>query len=59
MYYGLQNLCFDVTTSANRSTAYAFTSKGRLSPGMENAGSIFAISAETGKRCGATISAPA
>ena len=49
MYYGLQNLCFDVTTSANHSTAYAFTSKGRLSPGTENAGSIFAISAETGK----------
>ena len=49
MYYGLQNLCFDVTTSENHSTAYAFTSKGRLSPGTENAGSIFAISAETGK----------
>jgi PQQ-dependent dehydrogenase (methanol/ethanol family) len=49
MYYGLQNLCFDVTTSENHSTAYAFNSKGRLSPGTENAGSIFAISAETGK----------
>jgi alcohol dehydrogenase (cytochrome c) len=49
MYYGLQNLCFDVTTSENRSTAYAFTSKGRLSPGTEDAGSIFAISVETGK----------
>jgi len=49
MYYGLQNLCFDVTTSENHSTAYAFSSKGRLSPGTENAGSIFAISAETGK----------
>ena len=49
MYYGLQNLCFDMTTSENHSTAYAFTSKGRLSPGSENAGSVFAISAETGK----------
>jgi alcohol dehydrogenase (cytochrome c) len=49
MYYGLQNLCFDVTTSSNHSTAYAFNSKGRISPGTENAGSIFAISAETGK----------
>lgn len=49
MYYGLQNLCFDVTTSENHSTAYAFSSKGLLSPGMEDAGSIFAISAETGK----------
>jgi alcohol dehydrogenase (cytochrome c) len=49
MYYGLQNACFDVTTSANRNTAYAFNSKGRLSPGTENGGSLFAISAETGK----------
>ncbi len=49
MYYGLQNLCFDVTTSENHTTAYAFSSKGRISPGTENAGSLFAISAETGK----------
>jgi alcohol dehydrogenase (cytochrome c) len=49
MYYGLQNLCFDVTTSENHNTAYAFTSKGRISPGTDNAGSLFAISAETGK----------
>ena len=49
MYYGLQNLCFDVTTSKNHSTAYAFDSKGRISPGTQNAGTIFAISAETGK----------
>lgn len=49
MYYGLQNMCFDVTTSTNHSTAYAFNSKGRLSPGTQNAGSLFAISAETGK----------
>jgi PQQ-dependent dehydrogenase (methanol/ethanol family) len=49
MYYGLQNTCFDVTTIENHNTAYAFNSKGRLTPGMENAGSLFAISAETGK----------
>jgi alcohol dehydrogenase (cytochrome c) len=49
MYFGLQNLCFDVTTLATRTTAYGFNTKGRLSPGTENAGSLFAISAETGK----------
>jgi alcohol dehydrogenase (cytochrome c) len=49
MYYGLNNTCFDVTTTVNHTTAYAFNSKGRISPGTENAGSLFAISAETGK----------
>jgi alcohol dehydrogenase (cytochrome c) len=49
MYYGLQNLCFDVTTIENHNTAYAFNSKGLITPGTDNAGSVFAISAETGK----------
>jgi alcohol dehydrogenase (cytochrome c) len=49
MYYGLENLCFDVTTIANHNTAYAFNSKGLIAPGTQNAGSLFAISAETGK----------
>jgi alcohol dehydrogenase (cytochrome c) len=49
MYYGLENTCFDVTTIANHNTAYAFNSKGLITPGTQNAGSLFAISVETGK----------
>jgi PQQ-dependent dehydrogenase (methanol/ethanol family) len=49
MYYGLQNACMDVTTVANRNTAYGFNTKGLVTPGTQNAGSLFAISAETGK----------
>lgn len=49
MFFGLQNLCFDATSLATRTTAYGFNTKGLLTPGMENAGSLFAISAETGK----------
>jgi alcohol dehydrogenase (cytochrome c) len=49
MYYGLENTCFDVTTSTNHNSAYAFNSKGLITPGTDNAGSLFAISAETGK----------
>ncbi len=49
MYYGLQNACFDVTSLASRTTAYGFNTKGLITPGTENAGSLFAISAETGK----------
>ena len=49
MYFGLENACIDMTTSEDHTTAYAFTSKMRLSPNMDKAGSLFAISAETGK----------
>jgi PQQ-dependent dehydrogenase (methanol/ethanol family) len=49
MYYGLQNACMDVTSIANRNTAYAFNAKALIAPGTDNVGSLFAISAETGK----------
>ena len=42
-------MLFRSTSLATRTTAYGFNTKGLLTPGMENAGSLFAISAETGK----------
>ncbi len=49
MYYGLQNTCFNVTSINNPNSAYAFNSRAQLTPGTENAGTLFAISVETGK----------
>ena len=49
MFFGEQNLCMDVTSLATRTTAYGFNTKGLITPGTQNAGSLFAISAETGK----------
>jgi len=52
MYYGLQNLCADVTSIADKpklGVLYAIRNKNRLAPGADKIGSIFAVSAETGK----------
>ena len=48
MYYGLQNTCMDATAVDNNS-AYQFTSVGRIAPGTDKVGTLYAISAETGK----------
>jgi len=49
MYYGLQNTCMDMTAINNPNSAYSFNSRARVAPGTQNIGTIFAISAETGK----------
>jgi alcohol dehydrogenase (cytochrome c) len=49
MYYGLQNTCMDMTAINNPNSAYSFNSRAKVSPGTENVGTIFAVSAETGK----------
>jgi alcohol dehydrogenase (cytochrome c) len=49
MYYGLQNTCMDMTAINNPNSAYSFNSRAKIAPGTENVGTIFAISAETGK----------
>jgi PQQ-dependent dehydrogenase (methanol/ethanol family) len=52
MYYGLQNTCADVTAIADKpqlGVLYAISNKTRITPGTENIGTIFAVSAETGK----------
>lgn len=48
MYYGLANLCMQVT-SVNNTSAYQFNSRASIAPGTENVGTLFAVSAETGK----------
>ena len=49
MYYGLQNTCMDMTAINNPNSAYSFNSRAKITPGTENVGTIFAVSAETGK----------
>jgi PQQ-dependent dehydrogenase (methanol/ethanol family) len=49
MYYGLQNTCMDATAINNPNTAYSFNSRAEVTPGTNNIGTIYAISAETGK----------
>lgn len=48
MYYGLQNMCAQQTAVDNGSM-YSFNARAQIAPGTENIGSLFAISAETGK----------
>ncbi len=48
MYFGLANACMQVTSVANNS-AYQINTRLQLPQGQENAGSLFAVSAETGK----------
>jgi alcohol dehydrogenase (cytochrome c) len=48
MYYGLENICMDVTADPNASH-YGINARQRFSPGTDRIGSLFAISAETGK----------
>jgi alcohol dehydrogenase (cytochrome c) len=48
MYYGLQNTCAQQTAIDNASM-YSFNARAEIAPGTQNIGSLFAISAETGK----------
>ncbi|MEP7352214.1 MAG: PQQ-binding-like beta-propeller repeat protein [Acidobacteriota bacterium] len=48
MYYGLQNTCAEQTALANGSM-YSFNARAQIAPGTQNIGTLFAISAETGK----------
>jgi PQQ-dependent dehydrogenase (methanol/ethanol family) len=48
MYYGLQNLCAN-QTSLDKGSMYAFNARAQIAPGTQNIGTLFAISAETGK----------
>ena len=52
MYYGLQNTCADVTAIAEKpqlGVLYAISNKTSIAPGTDKIGTIFAVSAETGK----------
>jgi alcohol dehydrogenase (cytochrome c) len=48
MYYGLQNTCGQQTAIDNGSM-YSFNARAEIAPGTQNVGSLYAISAETGK----------
>ena len=48
MYYGLQNTCAQQTAIDNGSM-YSFNARAEIAPGTQNIGSLYAISAETGK----------
>ena len=48
MYYGLQNTCAN-QTSLDKGSMYAFNARAQIAPGTQNIGTLFAISAETGK----------
>jgi PQQ-dependent dehydrogenase (methanol/ethanol family) len=52
MYYGLQNTCSNVTATSEKpqlGVLYAIRNKDEIAPGTDKIGSLFAISAETGK----------
>lgn len=52
MYYGLQNTCMHLTVTLDepdREALYGFTSSETLAPGRDNIGTVYAVSAETGK----------
>ena len=52
MYYPLQNLCMNATTTVDTrdpSKVYGLEMPGVIAPGATNVGSVWAISAETGK----------
>jgi alcohol dehydrogenase (cytochrome c) len=48
MYYGLQNICAN-QTSLDKGSMYAINARAQIAPGTQNIGTLFAISAETGK----------
>lgn len=48
MYYGLQNMCAN-QTSLDKGSMYAINARAQIAPGTQNIGTLFAISAETGK----------
>jgi PQQ-dependent dehydrogenase (methanol/ethanol family) len=52
MYYGLQNTCSNVTATSDKpqlGVLYAISNKDQIAPGTDRIGTIYAISAETGK----------
>jgi alcohol dehydrogenase (cytochrome c) len=49
MYYGLQNTCSTITSNSNPNSAYGFNARPQIATGTDKVGSLFAISAETGK----------
>src|SRR3984885_12160300 len=52
MYYGLQNTCSNVTATSEKpqlGVLYAISNKDQIAPGTDKIGTIYAISAETGK----------
>jgi alcohol dehydrogenase (cytochrome c) len=52
MYYPLQNMCMNATTTVDTrdpSKVYGLDMPGILAPGTQYVGSVWAISAETGK----------
>jgi PQQ-dependent dehydrogenase (methanol/ethanol family) len=48
MYYPLQNLCMEARSLPPDTSLYAISAKGMLAPGATNAGTVEAISVETG-----------
>jgi alcohol dehydrogenase (cytochrome c) len=48
MYYGLQNICAN-QTALDKGSMYAINARAQIAPGTQNIGTLFAISAETGK----------
>jgi len=48
MYYGLQNTCNQLTSIDNQS-AYGINGRAQIATGTDKVGTLFAISAETGK----------
>lgn len=52
MYYGLQNTCSDVTVTLDApdvEALYGISGRDKLAPDKTNLGTVFAVSAETGK----------
>ena len=49
MYYPLQNMCMKVTTQDPGASLYALNMQAELAPGTDKVGTVFAISAETGR----------
>ncbi|MEP7354117.1 MAG: PQQ-binding-like beta-propeller repeat protein [Acidobacteriota bacterium] len=49
MYYGLQNTCMNETALNNPNSAYSFNGRSQITPGETNIGTVYAVSAETGK----------
>ncbi len=52
MYYGLQNTCSDVTVTLAKPDAealYGIAGRDKLAPGAKGIGSVYAVSAETGR----------
>jgi alcohol dehydrogenase (cytochrome c) len=52
MYYGLQNTCSDVTVTLDKpdvEALYGTSGRDKIAPGARSLGTVYAISAETGK----------